>query len=85
MPEKARLLLRVAQLSDDAIGSYQRLAEERGPSPPPLQSRARALARLAQSNLFLNDRRVRRFLLDTALHSNDAREEGSVAFTVAEV
>jgi hypothetical protein len=85
MPEKARLLLRVAALKPDAIGDYQRLPEERGPTPTATQLRARALAHLALSNLFLNDGRVRRFLLDKALQSSDPREEGLLAFAAANV
>lgn len=85
MPEKARLLLRVAALKPDAMGDYVRLPEERGPTPTATQLRARALAHLALSNLFLNDGRVRRFLLDKALQASDPREEGLLAFTAANV
>ena len=85
MREKARLLLEVATLDDDAIGSYRRLPEERGPAPVPSQLRVRALAHLALSNLFLNNRPARRFLLDKAIHSSDPREEALLAGSVAEV
>jgi hypothetical protein len=79
MDEKGRILLRLASLHDHRIGGYQRLPEERGPSPGPASLRLRALGLLARSNLFLNDELVRQFLLEKALTSKDSREEWLVA------
>jgi len=83
MSEKARLLLELANLSDEKIEPYRYLPNERGITPPRSIVRERAIVTLARSSLFLNDARVRRFLLSKAIVSDSSWEQRLLAFPTA--
>ena len=75
MPRKAGILLRLAAIPDNAVRRYRRVESEHGAAPDAAFLRRRATAELVASNLYLNDARVRRLLVDKALASSDATEE----------
>jgi hypothetical protein len=74
MPQKAQLLLQLAELSDAALTDYRPAPGETGPSPDKAFVRQLALFELASSNLYLNVAAARTWLNERLAAPHDDRE-----------
>ncbi len=85
MPRKAIVLLQLARLPDAQISPYEMTSGERGTPPAKRHIRDLATAELAHSNLYLNDARVREYLVQQALFTQETRVELLVFDSLSEL